>query len=97
MSSEVHLVEDVVAVALLEVAAPERERDRLVEGRGIIRDRAERVGQIGILKGLGSETLTPTTSRYADLSLSTWRWQCTAEYRCSGDLISLRCQAIVQP
>jgi len=40
MSSEGHLVDDVVAVALLEVAAPERERDRLVEDRGIIRDEA---------------------------------------------------------
>jgi hypothetical protein len=38
MSREVHLVEDVVAVALLEVAAPERERDRVVEGRGSIRE-----------------------------------------------------------
>ena len=41
MSSEVHLVEEVVAVVGLEVAVPERERDRLVEGRGIIRERAE--------------------------------------------------------
>jgi hypothetical protein len=48
MSSEFHLVEDVVAVAILEIAAPERERDRLVEGRGIIRDRTEPERQIRI-------------------------------------------------
>ena len=41
MSSEVHLVEEVVAVVGLEVAVPERERDRLVEGRSTIRERAE--------------------------------------------------------
>jgi hypothetical protein len=48
MSSEFHLVEDVVAVAMLEIAAPERERDRLVEGRGIIRDRTEPERQIRV-------------------------------------------------
>jgi len=40
MSSEVHVVQDVdVVAALLEIARPDRERERLVEDRAVIRAR----------------------------------------------------------
>jgi hypothetical protein len=75
MSPEAHLVEeDVVAVALLEVAVPEGAPEQLVEDRGIIRE--SRTGQNRDFKrsGLGdpeTDDFRPTCRCF-----STWRWRC---------------------